>query len=1187
MKKVLVALLMLAAGAHIGWGKTVGVWKVAPHHVTDAIVKTLDQGGWRVVTIGNTNLADGAVLADLDVLFLPGGWDVYRFAGFQARRNLVKFVAGGKGLLDSSRNTAKFPLFPQVGTTAGHGIGQLISPIGTNELAKLIGEPFSLNDSRYLGVKEGAGGRLFAAIGSVPVGVHGEAYGGRYVLFGGSFGAMNVDTNALLGGTAQQLFLACLDWLASAPKLDAAERSRLQTQADLEFLRMEKRCDWTQTENLWFGNLSLVPEMRSRIALPVEKRLFLLSELSRSLSDGNLDRCRALTNEIRQTMAQLEIRYQEVRSNAESRIRQMELPELTEDNPFVNAAGVLKRIEAMPGKSEKEKAEIIALVNRCASDNPPLDASLSVALYLHGREIADQLLPAQRLSEMTNRFDKAIAELRATLPAPPAVAAGTVEERLRTDPLMMPYYTGNILPTPQKVEYKDEFLPMGKVAIVVGKDVADPGAFVDVLTDRIARYGGQAAAAAAPGAEHTAVVSLGDTEWARQAQGSPGVPERNEGYIVYMTKAGGKPLIILKGRDRLGLTWSIASLMQLIHWRDGRTMARVATVEDYPILPRRGMILDGPSFFHPTGDRNGNNLSYPNTDLLLRKNRLLMLVCKVNEPFYNPLTIAHCYRYYWKRPDKMPPDAHIEEDIAAMGRNLTPLGISWWGGLSPHAAGDSSPEELSRKVSGDEESVNGLLYFGRLMEQAGGHLAIVLDDIRFPLSPYDKDHHGTARVADTWFITRVMAQLKKEYPKARLLVCPPFYWGPVGRNPYNEDRDAYLKTIGEEWPPEVEVFWTGQQVNAVTLAPREYFAWWMGLTKRKPYFWQNCVAYWCHMYRRHFPTDAIDSLWQRYWDGQFDVLGWYGFNGDSIPRFCVTDAISADFQWNPQAYVKDQKASAARSVHEAAEKFIGQGAWPLLMNVTRPLGYFDNYYVERDEKQQAVLDQKAAKAYDVLEAKRTEVYTAFKVLKEQFPASVNAWSILEGFIGVADYATRINTDPNLRLYRAAAEQRAQAQKAGQFDPARDVFLAAADFDGGFLQEVSRDALAEQKLQPAMVLDGPKRRATVQFKMTAQQAAAGHEVLLHGRRNAGAGRMTLTLNGQSLFDEKAPFGELESTTVRVPVPAGLPADTNLVLSISLAAEESAPDVGVAKDDAGIGGGPPLAIHYAVVKCKERK
>ena len=865
----------------------------------------------------------------------------------------------------------------------------------------------------------------------------------------------------------------------------------------------------------------------------------------------------------------------------------MELPELMEDNPFLAAAGVLNRIEATPGKTAEEKAAIIALVNGCSSANPPVDAPLKVALYLHDQEISGQLLPKDRFNDLLNRCDNAIAELRASIPKP--VMAATVEERLRTDPLMAPYYTGNIIPTPQKVEYKDEFPPMGKVAIVVGKDVENPDPLVEVLTDRITRYGGKSEIVATPGAEHTAVVSLGDTEFARQAQGVPAMPEQEQGYVIATTKAGGRPLFILKGHDRLGLLWSIASLMQTIHWKDGQTLARAVTVMDYPILKKRGMILSGSDFFHPARNRAWQITSYPNTELLLQQNRLLMLTSKINEPCYQDLIVADCYWHDWKHPDKMPADAHIEEDLAAMGRNLTPLGITWWAGIRPHAADNSSAEELSHKLCADDESVEGLLYFARKTEEAGGHLSIILDDVRFPITLYDKERLGTGREVDTWVITNVMGQLKKDFPKARLLVCPPFYWGPLGYGwgVYGEDREEYLKMIGDRWQPEIEVFWSGRQVNSATLALKEYYDWWMSLTKRKPYFWQNCVAYWCHMYRRHYTTDPLDSLWSNYWEGQFEVLGWYGFNGGNIARYAVTDTISGDFQWNPQAYGKDKHESAVRSVKDVAEKFIGQGSWPLLKNVTDPLGYFDNFECEdpKDVKGQAALNIEAAKRYDILEAKYMEVQSAFKILQETFPASVDAWSPLGSFIGVANKAIAVKDDPALRMYRSVVEQRVLAKKAGDLVPDQDVFLAAADFAGGWIQEMSMDALDNKKLHPALALEGPKRETTVQFQLTKEQAAAHHEMLLKGRQTENAGRLTITLDGKPVFNDKAPFGKLESTTVRFPVPAVLPAETNIVLAISLGADEIPLGTGSALDDAiPGGGGPPLAIHYVVIKCE---
>ncbi|NLB55773.1 MAG: hypothetical protein GX811_08430, partial [Lentisphaerae bacterium] len=66
-----------------------------------------------------------------------------------------------------------------------------------------------------------------------------------------------------------------------------------------------------------------------------------------------------------------------------------------------------------------------------------------------------------------------------------------VLDRLASDPLMVPYYTGKVLPTPQKVVYRDEYFPLKRVAVVVGDDLENPVPIIAILRERIEQYGGQ------------------------------------------------------------------------------------------------------------------------------------------------------------------------------------------------------------------------------------------------------------------------------------------------------------------------------------------------------------------------------------------------------------------------------------------------------------------------------------------------------------------------------------------------------------------------------------------------------------------------------------------------------------------------------------------------------------------------
>lgn len=87
MRTALLSLMLLAATVLPAWSKTVGLWRDAPMYMSDGLVQALKEAGWETVTLGRADLADGGKLDKLDVVFLPGGWNAYTYAGFRARRN--------------------------------------------------------------------------------------------------------------------------------------------------------------------------------------------------------------------------------------------------------------------------------------------------------------------------------------------------------------------------------------------------------------------------------------------------------------------------------------------------------------------------------------------------------------------------------------------------------------------------------------------------------------------------------------------------------------------------------------------------------------------------------------------------------------------------------------------------------------------------------------------------------------------------------------------------------------------------------------------------------------------------------------------------------------------------------------------------------------------------------------------
>lgn len=172
----------------------------------------------------------------------------------------------------------------------------------------------------------------------------------------------------------------------------------------------------------------------------------------------------------------------------------------------------------------------------------------------------------------------------------------------------------------------------------------------------------------------------------------------------------------------------------------------------------------------------------------------------------------------------------------------------------------------------------------------------------------------------------------------------------------------------------------------------------------------------------------------------------------------------------------------------------------------------------------------------------------------------------------------------MSFYRAGADQEAQAQKNGEFEPGQDVFFAACDFTGGMLKEVAVRELDDTKKQAACVLDGPQRTVSIEFQLTSEQAAGKAELLINARNNPDAGAITMTLNGRTFYEKAAPFGDQASKVARFPVPAGLATQTN-VLAIMLAKDDLTTGVGGKQGDLIFDEAPPLAIYYAVFKCLE--
>ena len=431
-------LAALVLAGQLAWPKTVGIWKDGRSYIRDGMLKTLQEAGWETVILAGADMSDEAKLAALDVIFLPAGWNAYYFADFNARRSLAKFVAGGKGILAGAFRsgyvrTANRPFFPEVGLAHNRVNSPYILAYGDSELAKAIDQPFCPGGWDHIVVKVGPKGKVFAVSGDDPVGVYGEVYGGRYVVFGAFIG---IDAKTeVMQGTGRRVLLAMLDWLDAAPKLDEAKRAEHTARADLDLLRREKLYDWAANERGPDRSGGLVPQRRNLIAAALESRLYTLQYMSPHLSFWKRRKCRSQAEKLGQAVDELDQKFASEMAAVKANIAGMTIDELLAEHPVVQNASVQQKVAAAPGKTEAESKAMAALVKRCTSKRPPVYAAKNVAIYLHGEEISQTLFPQARLQKLVAGADKVIAALR---PAVRTAKAKAAASELKADRATVP-----------------------------------------------------------------------------------------------------------------------------------------------------------------------------------------------------------------------------------------------------------------------------------------------------------------------------------------------------------------------------------------------------------------------------------------------------------------------------------------------------------------------------------------------------------------------------------------------------------------------------------------------------------------------------------------------------------------------------------------------------------------------------
>lgn len=701
------------------------------------------------------------------------------------------------------------------------------------------------------------------------------------------------------------------------------------------------------------------------------------------------------------------------------------------------------------------------------------------------------------------------------------------------DPFMIPFYTGTILPTPQQVEYHEQFLPLEQVGLILGEGLEPTDPRLEVLTQRIRRYGGTSNSVTDLSGDYETFILVGDSPLASDLLNDLSVPDRPQGYLIHCTTTEGRNVVILQGRDDQGLLWAISSLIQLIHQREGRTVVQAAEVLDYPEAPRRGFLssawrmgsLSGAWFAVRFKFNNISfNASFCPGDRQLRR------------------------KWREERPE------YVREDIRHIGEYLTPLGIEWVAGIRTLSYPD--PNEQLR--CGSDEDLEIVLKLAEIPAQVGGGFSIKFDDIRFPLHPDDQERFGSAREADIYFLNSLYNSLQERYPGIRLVFCPPFYWGPRSSYTYPESRDEYLYAIGSRLPEDMDIFWTGPSVKSAAIT-REQVEWITERIERKPLFWQNKFGS-PHVYGYHYTTDPLTHLPEWYYDGFIHDIDTYMPNGGGATTATALVSI-ADYFWNPHAF------DAERSIRDATMKLAGPESYEPLVEVNRLLSYFDQFSNR--------VTPGAALHHQEIERKIAELERACNAAMEHHPAAVWAWTgtVNHHLVVAQRFVDRLSRSSSLAAYAQQAEvSRQQAEREVALDPETDAFLSAGDFVGGRGPSLYSH-LCEQRLATWIYgVHTGNSALTSQFTVDPFPPSGDYLLIMSAQDDETDNRcrIRIEVNDQQIFEGPNPFQQrgwsLESWTI----PADALARQNRLVIRNI--EDSSNSVG-----------PPwFMVNYAVVR-----
>ena len=435
-------------------------------------------------------------------------------------------------------------------------------------------------------------------------------------------------------------------------------------------------------------------------------------------------------------------------------------------------------------------------------------------------------------------------------------------------------------PKARDASYTEEFAPLTSARLELGPLLKADNVRVRLLKNKLKRFG--------VALDERAKFSI------KIDTGALVAPEKSEGYALAVSRDGA----IIQGHDPQGTLWGIVTLIQLID--PAKTNIRVCAIRDWPEVANRG--------------HAGMDAEILEFDLFSKINWVLTNNGRwTDQQRYTPL------RWF------------VDLDIA---REFAEFGLNYYMSFRFETMYPMIPLSSERAF---KMHVDLLSRFA----EAGAHAAWMYDDGRYPLHPQDVRLNTNGAAQDAAYITKVYRAVKAKKPSFKMIVCPPFYWGPYYSSTFKQyrklaggdERDAYNKSLRERLDPEIDVFWTGARMVSYEKT-REDVDWAARAFGRKPFIWQNRA---CPHYECSYIADTMPGWTAWHYEGFFGDIAGYMMNSHT-PRRCAAIATCADALWNPKGY------AANDSIRRSVAMLYGEKMYDILEPGASALGSLDKYW---------------------------------------------------------------------------------------------------------------------------------------------------------------------------------------------------------------------------------------------------